>query len=73
MPSPFSLAYVRIGAAVGALVLFGVVQLTMVGYGLASGERPSLRTWAGLAPGDRRPGAADGAGGHAVRIRSASR
>ena len=46
---PFSLAYVRIGAAVGALVLFGVVQLTMVGYGLASGERPSLRTWAGLA------------------------
>jgi drug/metabolite transporter (DMT)-like permease len=46
---PFSLAYVRIGAAVGALVLFGVVQLTMVGYGLASGERPSPRTWAGLA------------------------
>jgi len=46
---PFSLAYVRIGAAVGALVLFGVVQLTMVGYGLATGERPSLRTWAGLA------------------------
>ena len=45
---PFSLAYVRIGAAVGALVLFGVVQLTMVGYGLARGERPSLRTWAGL-------------------------
>jgi drug/metabolite transporter (DMT)-like permease len=46
---PFSLAYVRVGAAVGALVLFGVVQLTMVGYGLATGERPSLRTWAGLA------------------------
>ena len=46
---PFSLAYVRIGAAVGALVLFGVVQLTMVGYGLARGERPSARTWAGLA------------------------
>jgi drug/metabolite transporter (DMT)-like permease len=45
---PFSLAYVRIGAAVGALVLFGVVQLTMVGYGLASGERPAPRTWAGL-------------------------
>ena len=54
---PFSLAYVRIGAAVGALVLFGVVQLTMVGYGLASGERPSLRTWAGLGARDRRPGA----------------
>jgi len=45
---PFSFAYVRIGAAVGALVLFGVVQLTVVGYGLVTGERPSLRTWAGL-------------------------
>jgi drug/metabolite transporter (DMT)-like permease len=47
--APFSLAYVRIGAAVGALVLFGAVQLTMLGYGLFRGERPSPRTWAGLA------------------------
>jgi drug/metabolite transporter (DMT)-like permease len=45
---PFSFAYVRIGAAVGALVLFGAVQLTMIGYGLARGERPGPRTWAGL-------------------------
>jgi drug/metabolite transporter (DMT)-like permease len=47
--APFSLAYVRIGAAVGTLVLFGAVQLTMLGYAVARGERPSPRTWAGLA------------------------
>ncbi|MQA90992.1 MAG: EamA family transporter, partial [Gemmatimonas sp.] len=46
---PFSFAYVRIGAAAGALVLFGVVQLTMVGWGIVRGERPRLRTWTGLA------------------------
>ncbi len=46
---PFSFAYLRIGAAAGALVLFGCVQLTMIGWGLARGERPSLRVWAGLA------------------------
>ncbi|MEO5823033.1 MAG: DMT family transporter, partial [Vicinamibacteraceae bacterium] len=47
--APFSLAYVRIGAAVGALVLFGAVQLAMLGFGLSRGERPAPRTWAGLA------------------------
>jgi len=41
--APFSFAYVRIGAAVGALVLFGVVQLTMIGWGLARGDRLSAR------------------------------
>jgi drug/metabolite transporter (DMT)-like permease len=45
---PFALAYVRIGAAVGALVLFGAVQLTMVGYGIWRGERPRPLAWAGL-------------------------
>ena len=45
---PFSFAYLRIGAAVGALVLFGVVQLTMIGYGIFRGERPSARAWLGL-------------------------
>ena len=44
----FSLAYVRIGAGVGALVLFGMVQITMVSWGLASGERPRLGEWMGL-------------------------
>ena len=47
--APFSFAYLRIGAAVGALVLFGVVQLTMIGYGVARGERPTPIMWAGLA------------------------
>ena len=47
--APFSFAYLRIGAAVGALVLFGVVQLTMIGYGIARGERPTPAMWLGLA------------------------
>ena len=47
--APFSFAYLRIGAAVGALVLFGVVQLTMIGYGIARGERPTPTIWIGLA------------------------
>jgi drug/metabolite transporter (DMT)-like permease len=29
-------------------VLFGVVQLTMIGYGIARGERPSAMIWLGL-------------------------
>ena len=45
---PFSFAYLRIGAAIGALVLFGVVQLTMIGYGVASGERPKPLAWGGI-------------------------
>jgi drug/metabolite transporter (DMT)-like permease len=45
----FSFAYLRLGAAVGALVLFGVVQLTMIGVGIARGERPGVREWGGLA------------------------
>jgi drug/metabolite transporter (DMT)-like permease len=46
---PFSYAYTRIGAAAGALVLFGTVQLVMVGYGIWRGERPAALAWAGLA------------------------
>ena len=45
---PFSFAYLRIGAAVGALVLFGVVQLTMIGFAILRGERPTATAWAGL-------------------------
>jgi drug/metabolite transporter (DMT)-like permease len=47
--APFSFAYVRIGAAAGALVLFGAVQITMIGWGLIRGERPGAATWVGLA------------------------
>jgi drug/metabolite transporter (DMT)-like permease len=47
--APFSFAYVRIGAAAGALLLFAAVQITMIGRGIAAGERPGLRGWAGIA------------------------
>lgn len=47
--APFSFAYVRIGAAVGALILFGAVQLSMIAWGLWKGERPAPLTWLGLA------------------------
>jgi drug/metabolite transporter (DMT)-like permease len=38
----FSLAYVRVPAATGALLLFGCVQLTMMTGALLRGERPSV-------------------------------
>jgi drug/metabolite transporter (DMT)-like permease len=45
--SAFSYAYLEIGAAAGALILFGSVQLTMIAGGLLRGERPSLPQWLG--------------------------
>jgi drug/metabolite transporter (DMT)-like permease len=39
----FSLAYIQLSAATGALLLFGAVQATMIGYGFWSGDR--LRGW----------------------------
>jgi drug/metabolite transporter (DMT)-like permease len=45
----FSFAYVRLTAATGALLLFGAVQTTMIGYGLWKGERLRARQFAGLA------------------------
>ena len=45
----FTLAYVRIGASVGALLLFGAVQVTMIGIGIARGERLATRNWLALA------------------------
>jgi drug/metabolite transporter (DMT)-like permease len=45
----FTLAYDRIGASVGALVLFGGVQVTMIGTGLLRGERPGRIDWVGVA------------------------
>lgn len=35
----FSFAYVSLSAASGALLLFGAVQATMIGYGIRAGER----------------------------------
>jgi drug/metabolite transporter (DMT)-like permease len=46
--APFSYAYLRIGAAVGALVLFGTVQAVMLGWGIAKGERPTALAWFGI-------------------------
>jgi drug/metabolite transporter (DMT)-like permease len=46
---PFSLAYLALSTGTGALILFGAVQLTMIGTGIARGERPAGREWAGLA------------------------
>jgi drug/metabolite transporter (DMT)-like permease len=45
---PFSLAYVRLTTGTGALLLFGAVQLTMIGMGLRAGERPGALEWLGL-------------------------
>lgn len=45
----FSYAYVDLSAGTGALLLFGAVQATMIGYGLRSGERLVVRQIAGLA------------------------
>lgn len=44
----FSFAYISLGAAVGALILFGVVQLTMFGFALLTGERFRVLVWLGL-------------------------
>jgi drug/metabolite transporter (DMT)-like permease len=44
----FSYAYVSLTAATGALLLFGAVQATMIGYAIWLGERLLLRQWLGL-------------------------
>lgn len=45
----FSFAYLTLPAAAGALLLFGAVQATMIGYGLWRGERLGLIQSGGLA------------------------
>ena len=45
----FSFAYTSLSAATGALLLFGVVQTSMIGWGLWRGERLRPLQWAGLA------------------------
>ena len=45
----FSFAYVSMSAATGALLLFGSVQATMIGYGVWRGERLRTLQWAGIA------------------------
>ncbi|SNS17725.1 DMT family transporter [Antarctobacter heliothermus] len=45
----FSVAYVALDAGLGALILFGTVQVTMFGGSLIGGERPPLLRWMGAA------------------------
>ncbi len=44
----FSIAYISLSAGTGALLLFGSVQITMIGYGLWIGERLHLPQILGL-------------------------
>ena len=44
----FSFAYVTLSAGTGALLLFGAVQATMIGWGIWNGERLQPRQIAGL-------------------------
>ena len=44
----FSFAYLSLGAANGALILFGAVQLTMFAVALSTGERFPALAWLGL-------------------------
>ena len=44
----FSLAYLHIDAGIGALILFGAVQITMISYAILHGERMTLARWVGL-------------------------
>ncbi|PVZ42630.1 DMT family transporter [Pseudomonas sp. CC120222-01a] len=44
----FSVAYLQLGAGVGALVLFGAVQITMFAVAWLRGERLSARTLLGM-------------------------
>jgi len=43
----FSYAYMTMEAGIGALILFGAVQVTMLSGAIASGERMGLKAWAG--------------------------
>ncbi|MFN2500885.1 MAG: DMT family transporter [Pyrinomonadaceae bacterium] len=45
----FSFAYLGLTAATGALILFGSVQISMIGIAILRGERPSPFEWLGLA------------------------
>ena len=45
----FSFAYLELATGTGALLLFGAVQLTMIGWGLFRGERLRAGAWLGVA------------------------
>lgn len=43
----FSWAYISLDTGIGALILFGVVQLTMFGGSFLTSERPPVKSWVG--------------------------
>lgn len=45
----FSIAYVVLGAGMGALILFTSVQMSMLGWAVFKGDRPKAIEWAGIA------------------------
>lgn len=45
---PFSLAYLTLPSGAGALILFGVVQITMFSGSCFMGSVPSVRQWGGM-------------------------
>ena len=45
----FSLAYISLDAGVGALILFGVVQISMFAHGALTGAQPTSRQMLGAA------------------------
>jgi drug/metabolite transporter (DMT)-like permease len=44
----FSVAYVMVGAGPGALILFASVQIGMLAWAIAKGDRPGLMEWIGM-------------------------
>lgn len=46
--SAFSYAYISLEAGTGALIAFGTVQITMIGYSLIQGYKVSSWEWAGI-------------------------
>ncbi len=44
----FSLAYIQLGAAIGALILFASVQITMIGVSIYKGNRLTFFEWLGF-------------------------
>lgn len=44
----FSLAYLKLGAGTGALLLFASVQIGILGWAIGKGDRPGLFEWAGF-------------------------
>ena len=44
----FSYAYLALPAGMGAIILFAMVQITMLSWGIAKGERLSPQQWAGF-------------------------